>query len=150
MTKYHDVIYAISSYGAEESESVAGSFIHKEGEVSACECEVSACELDIRYPTVQAIYDAKHILERRPMMHTITLQARSAWTCIFSSLPAWILPGQPNHLCNDDMRQPAWLECPFRKVHSILRWVGAVYTPHARPRMDSGGVECHPRKQPGP
>ncbi len=48
---YHDVIYAISPYGAEPdvSESVAGSSIDKAG-------EASACELGIRYPTLQAIY----------------------------------------------------------------------------------------------
>ncbi len=49
---HHDVIYAISSYGAEESESVAGPSIDKEG-------EASACELGIRYPTLQAIYAGK-------------------------------------------------------------------------------------------
>jgi hypothetical protein len=37
-----------------------------------------------------------------------------------------VLPGQPNVLCNDDYvhpSQPAWLEYPFRRVHSILRWL---------------------------
>jgi hypothetical protein len=30
------------------------------------------------------------MLDRRPVLHTIILQARSAWTCIFSSQLVWI------------------------------------------------------------
>ncbi len=32
----------------------------------------------------------KHILDSRPVLHTIILQERSAWTCIFSSQLVWI------------------------------------------------------------
>jgi hypothetical protein len=70
-----------------------------------------------------------------------------------------VLPGQPNVLRNDDdVHQPAWLEYPFRRVHLILRWLPTKLAtwigenfgqelcipPKQRPRMDCGGVECHP------
>ncbi len=65
------------------------------------------------------------MLDRRPVLHTIILQARSAWTCIFSSQLVWIsFQGNQIFLCNDDdVHQPAWLEYPFRRVHPILRWL---------------------------
>jgi hypothetical protein len=46
----------VEGYGADESESVAGSSIDKEG-------EAGACELCIRYPTFQAIYAGITIMD---------------------------------------------------------------------------------------
>ena len=34
--------------------------------------------------------DEKRMLEHQTAMHTITMLARSAWMCIFSSQPAWM------------------------------------------------------------
>jgi hypothetical protein len=64
---------------------------------------IQVISIDIIYDIIVLLHDIvfditynfrcraeKQMLERRPMMHTIILQARSAWTCIFLSLLGWI------------------------------------------------------------
>ncbi len=53
--------------------------------------------------------------------HTIILWARSVWTCIFSSLPAW-MSFQANRISCALMMRCRGQHRP-RKSHPILRWL---------------------------
>ncbi len=97
------------------------------------------------------------MLDRRPVLHTIILQARSAWTCIFSSELVWISFQGNQIFCAMMMMciSQHGLSIPSAESTRFCtgcrpNWQrGSVKTlgrscvlPQERPRMDCG--ECHP------
>ena len=73
----------VEDYGAEESESVAGSYIDKEG-------EAVACELGIKYPTLQAIYAGK--------LNKESIQVISTYDIIYNIICSYMISLLISHM----------------------------------------------------
>jgi hypothetical protein len=118
ITKEADLADAAEDESDCAEESVSASSVDKEGEADACELGIryptlqsmDAGKLTKQSIQVYIMYDVmysfmissvithikcrrraeKRMLVRETPLYTITLQERSAWTCIFSSLHAWM------------------------------------------------------------